>query len=155
MEHGGEKMIMPLTESPCIGICSTVYGDNICRGCKRDYREVIDWNRYLLIKKKTINQRLQEQIETVTARFIDIESPEQLKLKLMQVALRPLLYDSPLCWAYELLRLKARQIILLSDYGLQAKTPYEMITPSALFTKLDDELYTLAQESFKLSKRLT
>ena len=30
--------------TPCIGICSTVYGDEVCRGCKRTFTEVIDWN---------------------------------------------------------------------------------------------------------------
>lgn len=137
---------MSLTESPCIGICSTVYGDFICRGCKRDYREIIDWNRYEPGKKREINQRLQQQIETVTAQFIHVENPEQLKLQLKEVAIRPLLYDSPLCWAYELLRIKAKKITSLEDYGLRAKSPYEAVTASVLFTELDDALYLFVRE---------
>ena len=30
--------------TPCVGICSTVYGDDVCRGCKRHFTEVINWN---------------------------------------------------------------------------------------------------------------
>jgi len=30
--------------TPCVGICSTVYGDEICIGCMRTYKEVINWN---------------------------------------------------------------------------------------------------------------
>jgi len=135
------------TESPCIGICSTVYGDNICRGCKRGYLEVIDWNRYDPPQKQAINQRLQQQIETVVADFVIIEDEEKLKSQLDQVALRPPIYSSPFFWAYELLRLKAIQIDNLSAYGLRAKPPYYTLTANGLFTKIDDRLYALAQQS--------
>lgn len=33
-------------KTPCIGLCSTVYGDLVCRGCKRFHHEVIQWNGY-------------------------------------------------------------------------------------------------------------
>ena len=33
-------------KTPCIGVCSTVFGDDVCRGCKRFQHEVIQWNSY-------------------------------------------------------------------------------------------------------------
>jgi hypothetical protein len=30
-------------KTPCVGLCSTVYGDLVCRGCKRFHHEVINW----------------------------------------------------------------------------------------------------------------
>lgn len=131
--------------SPCIGICSTVYGDNICRGCKRDYREVIHWNRYTIPEKQAVLQRLQQQIETVMAEFISIEDAARLKAQLDQVSNRPLLYQSPLCWAYELLRLKAREIQDLGAYGIRAKPVYSSLSANGLFTRIDDRLYALSQ----------
>jgi predicted Fe-S protein YdhL (DUF1289 family) len=129
--------------SPCIGICSTVYGDNICRGCKRSYTEVIDWNRYDAAQKKRIHQRLQHNIEKVVADFLVVENSTLLKAQLDQVALRPVLYDSPLYWAHELLRLKANQIEDLQSYGLGAKPPYDRCSANALFTEMDAQLYRL------------
>src|SRR6188768_2431040 len=35
-----------LRRTPCIGICSTTYGDLVCRGCKRLAHEVVGWNGY-------------------------------------------------------------------------------------------------------------
>ncbi|MCZ6890305.1 MAG: DUF1289 domain-containing protein, partial [Gammaproteobacteria bacterium] len=35
-----------MRRTPCIGICSTTYGDLVCRGCKRYAHEIVDWNRY-------------------------------------------------------------------------------------------------------------
>ncbi len=131
----------PSTESPCIGICSTVYGDDICRGCKRHYLEVIDWNRYDAAQKQAINARLQQQIETITALFVVIEDPRKLKTQLDKIALRPPIYLHPLCWAYELLRLKSQHITTLSEYGLRARPPYDALTVNGLFTALDDHLY--------------
>ncbi len=30
-------------ESPCVGRCSTTYGDDICKGCGRTFLEVVNW----------------------------------------------------------------------------------------------------------------
>ena len=30
-------------DSPCIAICSTAQGDNICRGCGRTFEEIGNW----------------------------------------------------------------------------------------------------------------
>lgn len=140
-----ENIMTLLIDSPCMGICSTVYGDTICRGCKRHYREVIDWNRLSAIQKHAINLFLQQQIEKVTTQFVHVENAAQLKSQLDRAAIRPPLYDSPLCWAYELLRLRAQQMTTLIDYGLRAKPPYDTFTANALFTVLDDMLYAEAQ----------
>lgn len=47
-----------LTESPCVGVCSTTFGDDVCYGCKRTYREVIQWNTMNDQEKDKVNQRL-------------------------------------------------------------------------------------------------
>ena len=47
-----------LTESPCIGVCSTTFGDDICYGCQRTYIEVIQWNTFSDEEKDKVNQRL-------------------------------------------------------------------------------------------------
>jgi predicted Fe-S protein YdhL (DUF1289 family) len=49
-----------LTDSPCVGICSTTnVGDAVCLGCQRTAEEVIEWNTYPDSKKIEINLRLQ------------------------------------------------------------------------------------------------
>ena len=52
------------TTSPCIGICSTTFGDDICYGCKRTYKEVIEWNSMSDEDKDQVNQRLAKLDET-------------------------------------------------------------------------------------------
>ena len=50
-------------DTPCIGICSTVYGDDICRGCQRTFQEVIDWNGLDLSQRQVIWDRLNFQAQ--------------------------------------------------------------------------------------------
>ena len=52
-----------LDSSPCIGICSTTYGDTICRGCGRTAEEVRDWNTYSIDRRRMINVRIMKSVE--------------------------------------------------------------------------------------------
>ena len=51
------------TASPCIGVCSTVLGDEICRGCGRSFEEVLNWHQFSDEQKRAINRRLTEQAQ--------------------------------------------------------------------------------------------
>ena len=43
-----EKLIK---RNPCIGVCSTTYGDDICKGCKRFRHEVSSWTNTQMWRK--------------------------------------------------------------------------------------------------------
>ncbi|MFB2538698.1 MULTISPECIES: DUF1289 domain-containing protein [unclassified Acinetobacter] len=51
--------------TPCAGRCSTVFGDHVCRGCRRFNHEVIDWNNYSLEQQAVIWQRLDREIDQI------------------------------------------------------------------------------------------
>ena len=57
MNINGDKQ---LTDSPCVGICSTTYGDAVCIGCGRTFEEVHRWNELDDDEKIKINLRLQK-----------------------------------------------------------------------------------------------
>jgi hypothetical protein len=46
------------TSSPCIGVCSTVAGDDICKGCLRTFEEMVSWHTYDDATKDRINKRI-------------------------------------------------------------------------------------------------
>lgn len=48
------------TDSPCIGICSTSFGDEVCVGCGRTFSEVCRWNTMTDEEKTQVNHRLCE-----------------------------------------------------------------------------------------------
>ena len=45
-------------KSPCVGICSTTYGDLVCRGCKRFAHEITAWNGYEQSQRDQVWSRL-------------------------------------------------------------------------------------------------
>ena len=48
------------TRTPCVGICSTTYGDDVCRGCKRFAQEIINWNSFSPDEREAVWQRLEK-----------------------------------------------------------------------------------------------
>lgn len=47
-------------DTPCIGVCSTAQGDNICRGCGRSFFEVSNWLSLGSLEKRVVWNRVEE-----------------------------------------------------------------------------------------------
>ncbi len=58
-----EHHISSLT--PCAGRCSTVFGDAVCRGCRRFNHEVIHCNRYDAKHHTLVWKRLDAQLDQI------------------------------------------------------------------------------------------
>ncbi|MFT4019963.1 MAG: DUF1289 domain-containing protein [Acinetobacter sp.] len=58
-----DRRVASLT--PCAGRCSTVFGDHVCRGCRRFNHEVIQWNTYTPEQQHTVWQRLDIQLDQI------------------------------------------------------------------------------------------
>lgn len=132
-------------DTPCIGICSTVYGDEVCRGCKRRYQEVIHWNGYTEAEKHIIFQRLAEHIARILAGYIIIQDEALLRSNVARLQLRIRESVSVSEMAFHLLRLQASTIADLRHYGLTAQPAYQHLSVPALFNEIDAALYALAQ----------
>jgi predicted Fe-S protein YdhL (DUF1289 family) len=46
------------SDSPCIGHCTTVLGDDVCRSCLRTFEEVAGWLEMSEEERKQVNQRI-------------------------------------------------------------------------------------------------
>lgn len=65
-------MCSKLRYSPCIGICTTVYGDDVCRGCKRFSEEVIVWNQLEEPEKITSLKRIDDITVTIMGQYLEV-----------------------------------------------------------------------------------
>ena len=52
-----------LSDSPCIGRCSTTWGDDICKGCGRSNKQIREWPSYTSLEKKLINLSLAKKFQ--------------------------------------------------------------------------------------------
>ncbi|MEJ2416782.1 MAG: DUF1289 domain-containing protein, partial [Exilibacterium sp.] len=58
--------------TPCVGVCSTGIGDEVCRGCKRFAHEVIDWNAYTHSQRVLVAQRLESFLVQVVQSKVEV-----------------------------------------------------------------------------------
>lgn len=128
-------------KTPCVGLCSTVFGDSVCRGCMRFVHEVIDWNKYNAAQKQIIWQRLDEHLRVILPQFVKIYDPRKIVVHLQQ---QHIIYDEKNLWRgiYSLLRLHDKGFIVLDDVGFSMKENYH-------WTVVQQQLYQLASAYYQ------
>lgn len=135
--------------TPCIGRCSTVFGDLVCRGCKRFLHEIIDWNGYDEALKARVWQRLERLLVQVLEEKLVILDRQALRhqLELRQIRFLPEL--SPYCWAYQLLASGARHIRRLEAYGLALQPAFVGWALPELRDRIDQEFFALSEACYQ------
>ena len=63
--------------TPCVGICSTTYGDLVCRGCKRFAHEIVQWNGYDEDQQQRVWQRLKSMRDEVLGQIVFCSEPQR------------------------------------------------------------------------------
>ncbi len=48
-------------KSPCVGVCSTGLGDDVCRGCGRTLEEIREWAAMSDEERAGVMRRLDDQ----------------------------------------------------------------------------------------------
>ena len=105
-------------KTPCVGLCSTVFGDQVCRGCKRFHHEIVNWNAYNDEEKRAVWARLEVLLTQVVSAKLEVFDPLRLKEKLQQRKIRFIPEQSEYCWAYQLISRGARHIQQVDAYGI-------------------------------------
>lgn len=123
--------------TPCVGICSTTYGDLICRGCKRFAHEIVSWNGYTTQQQQQIWRRLQQLRDGCVEAYLTIFDEYRLRDYGAGIATPP--EASPLAVAYEALR-QAPAECSLEMLGIRALDPARS-TRSSLREAIDQEFY--------------
>ena len=90
------------TSSPCIGFCSTTYGDDYCRGCYRHVREVLDWRQLDHAKKELYYYKVAELALKYMQGKVEVYEPALLR---QTCQLKGLPYFEDLNPYYHILRL--------------------------------------------------
>jgi len=133
----------PFKQSPCVGRCSTVYGDPICRGCKRFINEVSFWNQITLSEKTGIWSRLDAMATRVVPQYVDLINAAQLEAFLNNNAIRYPFHLSTLSWALHCIENFPFDLGRLSEAGLVTKDPL-LITLKQLRLCLQRGMYELS-----------
>lgn len=142
---------MPQTriKTPCVGLCSTVYGDLVCRGCKRFHHEVINWNLYDEEEKRAVWQRLESLLVQVVAAKLEVFDAALLRRQLEQRQIRFVPQQSPYCWAYQLIARGARMIQQVEAYGIVLLPEFRASSLPELRDAIDREFFLLSEAHYQ------
>ena len=136
------KMQKKRSSTPCLGICSTTFGDEVCKGCKRFAHEIVSWTKYSLEEREIINDRIEKfKIKILSDRFKVIDS-ELLASKLEEKAINFNHSLDPITWIFDLFRAAGSQAFDLSGYVIQT---LKQFNPKTIKDEINDELLELSE----------
>ena len=135
-------MFKTRSSTPCLGICSTTYGDDVCKGCKRFVHEVINWNKYNTKEKEVVNSRLEEFKFLILKERFEILDLSVFKNKLKENAINFNNALDPLTWIFDLLRAAGSQELDLTQFGIKVLITYN---PKTIKDEINDELLKLSE----------
>ena len=131
-------------KTPCIGVCSTGIGDQVCRGCKRFTHEVIDWNAYSHEQRLIIAQRLENFLTQVVQHKIEIVDEKVLLTQIKHQQFQFNTEQNAYCWVFDLLRAGASQIDNLDLYGLRLLPAWRNTPLTDIRDDIDKDFYALS-----------
>ena len=139
--------------SPCIGVCSTTFGDLVCRGCKRFAHEVVDWNGYEADQRLAIWRRLAALRDASVAAFVSVVDADALEAAAVRMHIAPVPEQTPLTLAYETLR-RTRGAPDFAALGLATSPAGAAIPPAELFATISREFLTRSTAAYERNFRI-
>ncbi len=134
------------TRTPCIGICSTTYGDEVCRGCKRFSYEIINWNSFSPEEKEAIWKRLEKLKTQIMSSRVKIFDSELMNegIKKYRLRVKDDLNDSSK--AFEIIKQVSESFEDLMDFGIELFNREKSLKD--LKDDIEIELYTLSKAHY-------
>ena len=136
-----------IKRTPCIGVCSTTYGDDICRGCRRFRHEITSWINYSDSEKNIINRRLEKfKVTVLEEKFLVavLADIDKFKVALNQSKIRFNQDLEPICWVFDLFRSLNTEDLNLKDFGLAIQKEFANTPLPQLKEDVNKEFYELS-----------
>ncbi|UMZ09465.1 DUF1289 domain-containing protein [Pseudomonas sp. MPFS] len=141
-------MSLEKIKTPCIGLCSTVYGDRVCRGCKRFDHEVIEWNGYGEDQKRSVLQRFECLLNQVMLDKCEIFDPDVLALRVQSGRINCSPLNSIQYCAYQVIRRGAGVIRNIEEFGIRILPAYSQLRLVELRDVIDREFFSLSEQRY-------
>ena len=144
--------------TPCVGICSTTFGDLVCRGCQRYAHEIVQWNGYDEDQHQQVWQRLKGLRDQVLAQMVFCANAQCFKDYCHRASLAELEASDQM---YAVLAHLAQNVSALEVAGLafsEEWRPEQLSTETdslGALQMLDAESYVRAQAHYERSYKVT
>ncbi|WP_445116332.1 DUF1289 domain-containing protein [Acinetobacter sp. WZC-1] len=133
--------------TPCAGRCSTVFGDSICRGCRRFNHEVIQWNTYTLEQRLAVWKRLDVQLDQILVPMLPLADLQHVEGFILSKRVRVLDSASQGRKLYHALKLCEKNKHFAHESGLGITE--QQVRP--LWQEFERRVLALATASYELA----
>jgi len=136
------KLQKKRSSTPCLGICSTTFGDEVCKGCKRFSHEIVSWTKYSLEEREIVNDRLEKfKVQILQHRF-EIIDQDLFESKLEEKAINFNHSLDPLTWIFDLFRAAGSQTFDIESFGIKKLYQFD---PKTIRNEINKELLELSE----------
>ena len=136
------KLQKKRSSTPCLGICSTTFGDEVCKGCKRFAHEIVGWTKYSRGEREIVNDRLEKfKIQILLHRFA-VTDKNLFESMLEEKAINFNHSLDPLTWIFDLFRAAGSQKFDISNFGIKSLVQFN---PKTIRDEINNELIELSE----------
>ena len=136
------------SSTPCIGICSTTFGDDVCKGCKRFSHEITNWGKFSTDERAVVNSRLEQFKTTILEEKFTISDNELFESKMNEFSINFNSSLDPITWIFDLLRASSNKDLDLSDFGIEILPKFSNLSLLELRDLINQEMLQLSEAHY-------
>ena len=136
------------SSTPCIGICSTTFGDDVCKGCKRFSHEITNWGKFSTDERAVINSRLEQFKTTILEEKFTISDSELFESKMNEFSINFNSSLEPITWIFDLLRASSNKDLNVNDFGVEILPAFSDLSLIELRDLINQEMLQLSEAHY-------
>ena len=136
------------SSTPCIGICSTTFGDDVCKGCKRFSHEITNWGKFSTDERAVVNSRLEQFKTTILEEKFTISDSELFESKMNEFSINFNSSLEPITWIFDLLRASSNKDLNVNDFGVEILPAFSNLSLIELRDLINQEMLQLSEAHY-------
>ena len=136
------------SSTPCIGICSTTFGDDVCKGCKRFSHEITNWGKFSTDERAVVNSRLEQFKTTILEEKFSISDSELFESKMNEFSINFNSSLEPITWIFDLLRASSNKDLNINDFGVEILPAFSDLSLIELRDLINQEMLQLSEAHY-------
>ena len=136
------------SSTPCIGICSTTFGDDVCKGCKRFSHEITNWGKFSTDERAVVNSRLEQFKKTILEEKFSISDSELFESKMNEFSINFNSSLDPITWIFDLLRASSNKDLNVNDFGVEILPAFSDLSLIELRDLINQEMLQLSEAHY-------
>ena len=136
------------SSTPCIGICSATFGDDVCKGCKRFSYEITNWGKFSTDERAVVNSRLEQFKITILEEKFIISDNNLFESKMNEFSINFNSSLDPITWVFDLLRASSHEDLDLNEFGIEILPKFSNLSLLELRDLINQEMLQLSEAHY-------